>query len=318
MPSRKKGGNQHPLGEVKELIPEDGMQRHQELIKAHSDGIMAITITEDSIYSASRDKMLKRWKVQPGSKGFELRPDVEVPLPDQCLCMVYIGEWLFCGLGNGNIRGFAKSGKQMDLTGHAKKVTFLLMHETVLLSGGADGSVKLWQMDPATQNMACTHTITEGIPGSVASMLVLGTHLWVGGTSGVSIVDLAALRVVHQLGPRKFVTNFVAYEGHAIVIYQDGNTTIYDAQGNQTLTQAPMPAGPILSASGLEAGPRLLCGHAKGQVSSIELPMFKVRTFWQAFQRCKVQSMACAGHDGIFILGAENGTLQLWQKHPVP
>lgn len=315
--SRKKGGNN--AAAVKEQVPEDGMLRHQELLKAHSDAVMAITITEDSIYTASRDKILKRWKVQPGAPGrFELKPDVEVPLPDQCLCMVYIGEWLFCGLQNAGIRGFAKSGKQMDLTGHTKKVTCVLLHEVVLLSGSADQTIRLWQMDPASQTMGCTHTIGEGIPGPVICMLVLGAFLWVGGTSGVAIVDLAALRVVHQLGPRQGVANIVAYEGHAIVIYSDGSMTIYDGQGNQTLKQSPTPAGPVLSAAGLEVGPRLLIGHAKGQLSSIELPMFTMRTYWQAFQRCRVQSIACAGHDGIFIIGAENGSLQLWQKHPVP
>ena len=28
----------------------------------------------------------------------------------------------------------------------------------------------------------------------------------------------------------------------------------------------------------------------------------------------QVQTLCCAGHDGIYVLGAENGTLQLWQR----
>ncbi len=28
----------------------------------------------------------------------------------------------------------------------------------------------------------------------------------------------------------------------------------------------------------------------------------------------KVQTLCCAGHDGIYVLGAENGTIQLWQR----
>lgn len=28
----------------------------------------------------------------------------------------------------------------------------------------------------------------------------------------------------------------------------------------------------------------------------------------------QVQTLCCAGHDGIYVLGAENGSLQLWQR----
>lgn len=75
-----------------------------------------------------------------------------------------------------------------------------------------------------------------------------------------------------------------------------------------------MPAGPVTCISGLESGPRILCGHAKGQVTSVTLPMFQMKTYWQAFDRTKINCMACAGHDGIFIMGAENGSVQLWQR----
>ena len=109
------------------------------------------------------------------------------------------------------------------------------------------------------------------------------------------------------------------------------------------------------SKAGLESGPRVLCGHAKGQVSSISLPNFVLKKYWHALERCKagrklhvgcagalvllsvargvegtgergkhvvcflflplqVQTLCCAGHDGIYVLGAENGTLQLWQR----
>merc|ERR1719330_1108757 len=99
-----------------------------------------------------------------------------------------------------------------------------------------------------------------------------------------------------------------------IVAYSDGSLSIFDATGNPKHTQQPLPAGPVLCVAGLESGPRMLCGHAKGQVSSITLPMFQLKRSWQGMERCKVMSLCCAGHDGIFILGAENGTLQLWQR----
>merc|ERR1719436_2217414 len=147
-------------------------------------------------------------------------------------------------------------------------------------------------------------------------MAVLGENLWVGGTNGASIIELKTLRVVSQPGPKKFVSGLLQFSGHMIVVYTDGSMRIFDAAGRETHSQPPLSAGPVLCVAGLDVGPRVLCGHAKGQVSSIALPMFEFKQSWQALEKCKVQSLCCAGHDGIFLLGAENGTLQLWQRDP--
>jgi len=277
---------------------------------------MAIVMADDAIYTGSRDKLLKRWKVgrNPATNRFELTADLEVPLGDICWCMVMVGEWIFCGLGDGTIKGFSKSGGQALLKAHTKRVGCLKVHEHVLISGSSDGSVRCWQADPTTGNFACTNTITDGISSGVSCLSVLAGHLWVGGTSGVAVVELASLRVVSQIQPKKFVAGFQEFQGHMIVAYVDGQVCIFDSGGVQKHSQPSMACGPILSLAGLESGPRLLCGHSKGQVSSIVLPMFTLKTCFQAFERAKVQSLCCAGQDGIFILGAENGSIQVWQR----
>lgn len=283
---------------------------------AHGDAIMAVVMTEDAVYTGSRDKLLKRWRPQRDAQGrFQLQTDLEVSLGETCWCLLSVGEWLLCGLGNGQVRGYSKSGLERSMTGHTKRVNCLLMHQHVLLSGAGDGVVRCWQMDLATQTFSCTHSISEGLSGSITCLAVLNECLWVGGTSGVALVELASLTVKLQLEPKKFVAGLLQFAGHMIVAYADGAVCIFDANGNRTHSQQPPPAGPVLSIVGLESGPRVLCGHAKGQVSSIELPLFKLRTYWQAIDRCKVCSIACAGHDGIFIVGAENGTVQLWQRN---
>lgn len=279
---------------------------------------MAIVVDADAIYTASRDKLLKRWKVGRNAQTnrYELTVDLEVPLGDLCWSMVMAGEWIFCGLGDGTIKGFSKTGQQAVLKAHTKRAACLKVHAHVLLSGSSDGTVRLWQADPANPaNFACTNTISEGISSGVGCMAVLGEHLWVGGTSGVAVVELSSLRVVSQIQPKKFVAGFQEFQGHMIVAYADGQVCIFDAGGVKKHDQPPMDVGPILSVTGLENGPRLLCGHAKGQVSSIVLPAFQLRKSWQAFERAKVQSLTAApGPDGIFIIGAENGNLQIWQR----
>lgn len=310
---RKKGGKVLDL--VAETVPEEGLLRHCQVIRAHTDAVMAIVMTPDAVYTASRDKLLKRWRPQRSPQGaYELIPEIEVPLGDIAWCLISAGEWLFCGLGSGVIKGFSKAGGEMKLEGHTKRVTCLLIQEHVLISGSADGTVRFWQMDPGRQTFVCTHTISEGISSSVNCIAALGEGLWVGGTSGVSLVELASLRVVSQLEPKKHVTGLLQFTGHMIVVYADGTVIIFTATGQTTFKQSPLPAGPIMCVAGLDSGPRVLCGHTKGQVSSITLPMFKLKKCWQALERCKVQSLFCAGHDGIFLVGAENGNLQLWQR----
>lgn len=116
------GGNIGPQGATSgrpvEEVRDDGFVRHQEIPKAHSDAIMAIVMAEEAIYTASRDKLLKRWKVgrNPTTNRYELNVDLEVNLGDLCWSMVMAGEWIFCGLGDGTIKGFSKSGNQLRFT----------------------------------------------------------------------------------------------------------------------------------------------------------------------------------------------------------
>jgi hypothetical protein len=275
---------------------------------------MAIAMTPEFIYTASRDKSLKRWKVGRSAAGrFELNLDINVPLGDLCWSMVMVGEWIFCGLGDGTIKGFSKTGQEATLKMHTKRVASLLIHQNVLISAGSDGAVRLWQADPSG-SFQCTHTVTEGLSSAITCVAVLAEHLWVGGTSGVAVIELASLRVVHQIAPKKFVAGFLEFQGHLIVAYADGQLCIFDHAGVKKHDQPPLDAGPIIALAGLESGPRLLCGHAKGQMSSMVLPDFQLKTSWQSLDKCKVQSICCTGQDGIFLVGAENGNLQVWQR----
>mmetsp|Transcript_78616 Transcript_78616/g.163401 ORF Transcript_78616/g.163401 Transcript_78616/m.163401 type:complete len:383 (-) Transcript_78616:121-1269(-) len=296
-------------------VEEDGMMRHQMLTKAHGDAITSIIMAEDAVYTASRDKILKRWKPQLNPQGkFELKPDVEVPLGEIAWCLLSVGEWIFSGLADGRIRGYSKSGREINLEGHTKKVTTLLLHEQVLVSGSADNTLRFWQYDPNAQTFVCTHSLTQGIPGGVTCLAVLAQGLWVGGTAGVALVELATLTVVLQVQPKRPVSGMLKFTDHMIVAYSEGSVKIFTALGVETHSQNPLPAGHILCLAGLDSGPRVLCGHIKGQVSSITLPLFQLKQSWQTFARCKVQSICCTGHDGIFLVGAENGDLQLWQR----
>jgi len=297
-------------------VPEDGpIGRHCEVLNAHAGPITAITMTEQGIYSASLDKTLKRWKPVKGADGrFSLTAELNVQLPDSCHALLFHSGWLFCGLWNGTIKAFSTEGAEMVLNGHHKRVTALKIHQAILVSGSADREVRLWQMDPQSKVFACTHTITDSMPGCITKLHILGDNLWVGGSSGVAICNLGSLQVTNILPPTKQVGDYLEFQGHLIVAYTDGSIRIFGADGSVKTDMKPLAGGPVLSLAGLDSGPRVLCGHAHGQISSILLPSFEFRTQFQALENAKVEALCCAGHDGIFLVGGSNGSLQLWQR----
>lgn len=298
---------------VETEVREEAMLRHDHAIRAHDGPINAIVTADDAIYTVSTDKYLKRWKPVRNATGrFELKNDHSIDLGRGCSSLMYVGEWLFCGLESGVIRGFSKTAGSCDLNGHNKRVSALIVHEHVMISGSADRTIRCWQAGQSGL-FSSTHVVDEDMPGSILCLCVVGDFLWLGTTSGVALVDLKTLKVTSNLMPKKMVSGFVPYQGTAIVAYQDGSIIIYDDRGVQKHSQPPLPGGPLHCIGGLTAGPRVLCGHGKGQVSSIILPSFDLKKYWQAFERCKVSAMCCS-MDGMFMLGGENGDLHLWQR----
>lgn len=305
-----------PLSHPVQRVDEDNLGRHCEVLGAHTGAIHAMAMAEQGIYTASADKSLKRWKPVPGEGGrFKLEQELTIPLPDGCFSLHLKGDWLFCGLFDGRIVAFNKTGDQKELVGHKRRVTAMLVHQNILITGAADREVRLWQFDAATSTFRCTHTLADGMPGPIFRLCVLGEHLFVGGHNGIAMVHLASLTATKQLPPNRPIADFLEFQGHVIVAYSDGSLRIFDPQGTMKSELPTLAAGPILSLAGLESGPRVLCGHNRGQISTITLPSFEFKTHFQALAGPKkVESILCANQDGIFLIGAFDGTLQLWQR----
>jgi len=296
-------------------VPQEGLGRHTEVI-AHSAQITAIAMTEEGIYTVSQDKSLKRWKPERADANgpYQLKAELTVELGCACFCLLCNGGWLFCGLWDGSIKAFSKDGANTVLKGHTKRVTALLIHANVLISGGADREVRLWQFNESNKTFACSHTLKESMPGPISCMRVLGEHLFIGGLSGVAMCNLTSLAVTKLLPPMKSVSQFLEFMGCVIVAYAEGALRIFDAEGTMKSEMKTMAAGPIVSIGGLESGPMLLCGHAHGQVSTISLPGFEFRTQFQAIVNDSIESLFCPGDSGLFLLGSKHGALQLWQR----
>lgn len=273
-------------------------------------------MTEQGIFTTSQDKFLKRWRPQKDATGrYQLIPDNEVNLEAPCHSMLCSGGWIFCGLWDGSIKAFSLEGANATLIGHTKRCTAILQHSGVLISGSADRDVRLWQMDPATKAFSCSHTLNESMPGAINTLLVLGENLWIGGASGIAMCNLTSLKVTKILPPVKSCVSFLEFQGHVIAAYGDGCLRIFDVEGTMKSELASMPAGPILRIAGLESGPRVICGHSYGQVTSVLLqPQFEPKAQFQAFVDTSIESVMATGHDGLFLLGSKKGSLQLWQR----
>lgn len=299
---------------ITEKVDAEGIARHCE-VKAHEGAICAIAMTEQGIYTASQDKSLKRWKPQKDATGrYQLTQELNVPLDDGCFSMYCAGGWIFCGLWSGNVKAFSQDGVNTDLRGHTKRVTAIIQHQGILITGSVGKDVRLWAMDVNTKVFTCSHTLTESMPGPINCLQILGGNLWVGGMSGIAVVDLASLKVTKLLPPTRSVTSFLEFQGHVVAAYGDGGLRVFDAEGTMKSEMPNLAAGSIQAIGGLESGPRLLCGHAHGQVSTITLPDFNFKTQFQAMLDTSIESLMCAGQDGLFLLGCKKGNLQLWQR----
>merc|ERR1719498_2397388 len=142
--------------------------------------------------------------------------------------------------------------------------------------------------------------MNDSMPGSIHCLRVLGENLWVGGTSGVAMVNLQTLKVSKLLPPTKTVTSFLEFQGHVIAAYGDGSLRTFDGEGTMKGELQPLPAGNISGIACLESGPRLLCSHSHGQVTTIILPDFQPKAQFQAMLDTSIDSILTPGQDGLF------------------
>jgi len=162
-----------------EKVEAEGLARHCE-VEGHTGPVTAIVMSEQGIYSTSHDRHLKRWKPVKDANGrYQLTEDLVVPMDGPISSLFCMGGWILCGLWSGDIKAFAQEGGDQVLRGHMKRVMAIIQHQGILMSGGLDREVRLWQMDPNSKQFNCTHTLTESIPGPVTCLKVLGSNLWV-------------------------------------------------------------------------------------------------------------------------------------------
>jgi hypothetical protein len=230
-------------------------------------------------------------------------------------------QWLFCGLGDGRIRGYHRpTVSEQDLKGHATNVWSLLVHQGALISGSQDSTVRIWQPD-AQQKFQCVQTLSS--TGGIRCMLMTGNNLWCGGAKGLTVFDLTTLERVHQKNEKEAgpVMSLLEYAGHIVVASLYGHCRVFTSGGDKTHEEKPLQ-GKGARTSGITTmigmvhphtnSPVLLCGHQGGTVGTYELPEFKLKGRWFPHRNGDTRAMTDAGN-GMVLTAGSDGYIALWK-----
>eukprot|EP00397_Hematodinium_sp_SG-2012_P029636 GEMP01031328.1.p1 GENE.GEMP01031328.1~~GEMP01031328.1.p1 ORF type:complete len:381 (+),score=76.26 GEMP01031328.1:133-1275(+) len=297
-------------------VKADNMKRIQLIKKAHKCSISQIACANGEIYTCSQDGYLKTWVSKKELGPIALEQKFQQDLGGACWCLLVAGDTIFCGLTDGSIKMFSNGGSSA-LEGHDKRVTAIVAHEGIIISGSIDSSVKMWQLINGT--FACVQTIQ--MAAEVRQLLVTTTPdakvLWVGTSTGLFGLDLLNLqlppvRVVKEC--TMVVTCLMEYANHVLVGYKDGSLKCFDKKGATKHEMTAYPDCKHMSAfSVVSEGNRLICGFNDGRLSSISLPTFERRARWDAFDHVTTSCVRTCGADGYYLVGSQSGDLQLWQ-----
>mmetsp|Transcript_12531 Transcript_12531/g.25482 ORF Transcript_12531/g.25482 Transcript_12531/m.25482 type:complete len:434 (-) Transcript_12531:120-1421(-) len=288
----------------------------------HEDGIYAACIMGDRVCTGAKDARLLVWTGQRNAQGnLCLMEDNEVELRAPVASLLFHAEskWLFCGLFDGQIRAYRQEPfAECTLVGHGEAVTSMLIHESVLLSGSHDGTVRAWQYDAASGTFRCAATVQSPL-GQVFKIHVQApSSLWVGAQRGISCVSLQTMQPVGNIESPARVVGIVPYQSSIIVAFANGVIKAYDAAGNEQFNHGPLGEHTTNTSIGMMNIPRLnkdilLCGQEFGYVTVYDMPDFRPRGSFTTGYDGEVMAIVDMMADGIFITCGLSGDVVVWR-----
>jgi len=319
-----KGKPKDPFFDVPDLFKQKTVQQVAR-VTAHKDIVNAvIRVDADKVYTGGKDGVLRTWTAVAKDNGaVELQADLNVDIGVEVCSLLYepSSQWLFCGLGDGRIRGYHKPtvGEQ-DLKGHASNVWCMLIHQSCLISGSWDSTVRVWQPD-ANQQFKCVHTLST--TGGIKHMHILGNNLWTGGAKGLMVFDLTSMERVHQKTDKEVgaVMSLLEFQGHIVVSSLWGSCKVFTAAGEKT-HEEKLESGKGARSIGITSmvgvvhpvsnEAMLVWGLQGGSCAVYILPDFKLKGRWEASRFGDVRALCDAGN-GMLLSAGSDGTVVLWK-----
>uniref|UniRef100_A0A7S4PTD7 C3H1-type domain-containing protein n=1 Tax=Alexandrium monilatum TaxID=311494 RepID=A0A7S4PTD7_9DINO len=290
--------------------------------QGHDDGIYAACVMGDRVCTGGGDRRLLVWTGHCSPQGtLSFVEDNAVEFPAAVSSLLFHGEskWLFCGLFDGQIKAYRQEPfTEATLIGHGEAVTSMLIHESVLLSGSHDGTIRAWQHDPGSGGFRCAATVQSPL-GQVFKIHVQPpSSLWVGAQRGISCVNLQTMQPVGNIEAPARVVGLLPYENSIIAGFANGVVKAYDPAGNEQFSQGPLGEHTTNTTISMMRIPRinkdvLLCGQEFGYVTVYDMPDFKPRgsftTGWDGEVMAIVDMMA----DGVFVTCGLSGDVVIWR-----
>jgi len=289
----------------------------------HRSAINCMCMVDDQVYTADRDNNLCMWRgEQSPAVGFQLTEAASpIKLTSSVNSMLYepSSKWLFCGLWRGEIQAFCKDPVLDDrLTGHRRSVNSIAVHSSVVVSGSADGTVRLWTISPQAGRFQCHGQPLNNPTGPVNSVRVFSEGLWVGAEQGVTCFDLNTLQPRGTIPSQHAVVGMLEFQGYMLVAFKNGDVRIFDGTGGEsychpsrgehtTNTAVELMMHPVTQK------PLLLCGQDFGFVTAYDLPDFRPRGSFVAKSQSHIRSLLDVKADGMFLTGGQHGDVMMWQ-----
>lgn len=288
----------------------------------HGSGVQCMAMVDDKIFSGGRDEGLFVWRGAPDGPGMQLVQDAEpIGLGSAVNALHYdqASKWLFCGLWNGDVRGFCRDpGGQDCLKGHRRCVSSITTHSGVVITGSTDGTVRLWTADPAAGRFKLFGQPINNPSGPVSCVKVLGDALWVGGQQGVTCLDLGTMQPRGVLRSAAEVTQLMDFEGHMVAAYSNGEVKIFNASGVEAFVHPALGEHRTNVACELMVHPTaqkpmLLCGQQYGYITAYDLPDFRARGSWCCRNNSDIRAILDTKAGGVFCTGGAQGDIMMWQ-----
>lgn len=278
---------------------------------------------------------------QPTPQGlrFRLDQDKDIDMGTFISAMTFESPWLVVGLGNGALKAFNQDSKAehpaLNVV-HTGQVNALVLKEVngaaCLLSAAEDGTFAIHTFRDGAFAQATQASLATmgGASGPIKALQVLGTSLWLGAKTGVSVIDLQTLTVKGTVPVNPELRDMVTYEEggvpFCILALVNGGILILDSAGNPVFQRGP--AGDHTSNTSIslvfhhvDQKFMLICGQDYGYCTAYDLPAFTPRGSFRVHEGSNIthlKEIRPGGQpQGLFVVGGATGDVSLWQfGHP--
>lgn len=318
------GGPNSPTGPT--LGPGSELRRlwNMPTTMGHASAVQCMSMVDDKVYTGGRDSALLMWRGNKGQRPgeFELVQDGQgITLASSPTCMLYepASKWLFLGCWRGEVQAYCKDPmKECRLEGHRQCVSSIAIHSSVVISGSADATVRLWTPNQQAGTFQACGQPLQNPSGPVNVVKVFNDSLWAGGEQGITCFDLNTLQAKGTIPSPAGVSSMFDMQGYMLVAYKNGEVKIFDAAGAQTYLHPPTGEHTTNTAVEImthpyENKPMLLCGQQFGYVTAYDLPDFRPRGTLCAKNQSDIRSIVDVKADGMFLTAGQHGDIMVWQ-----